>query len=304
MKRMITATLRLGARVYRRACLARLKGKSDWRQLETGIEMFVDPEDSHDRMFYLHTYEPHLVRIIRRIVKPGDCCLDVGAHKGYLSLLLGKAAGASGCVFSFEPDSRARLWLERNCDRNGYNVVVLPYALGDENGTCEFALSRELGWSSRFPNELAQAVGIEKVAVPVRRLDELVWQGELAVDLERLSFVKIDVEGSELLVLQGMRELLTRTKPVLWVEINHRSLRAGGFSAQQVEGLLKDLGFSLYVPRLQRRFLLLPSVRLDPVTDLAAQYPDFTNILAARNSEHDFPASWISYGSARKSQSR
>ena len=244
--------------------------------------MQIDPADRMDQAFYLGTYDPWLTHVMRRCVRRGDTCLDVGAHKGYVAMRLAKLVGPGGRVFAFEPDPRARVCLEDHCRRNRLpQVSVIPYALGSGTGNLAFSLSEKLGWSSFFPNEEARATVMDTVGVPVRSLDQLRRDGEVELDPARLSFVKIDTEGAEHLVLDGMRELLGASLPTLWLEVNRGSLEAAGVRPDRLETLLRQLGFALFLPCRFRRFAV-PRVVLEPVRDLGQRSEAVYDLLASK----------------------
>ena len=242
--------------------------------------MQIDSSDWHDRDYYFGLFEQCLPLLINGVVAPGDTCIDVGAQKGYVSLLLGHRVGPRGRVFSFEPDNRARVLLEEHARRNAYSISAFPFALGETRGICTFTLSSVLGWSSRFPNELQHPTSVGVIEVPTRSVDNLVTSAELDIDLARLSLVKIDAEGSELFILKGMRDLLASADPVLWLEVNPASLAAAGCNPCQIQDFLSSLGFSLYLPEFSRRSYLFPHLTLRKVANLA-RYPCM-NVVAAR----------------------
>jgi FkbM family methyltransferase len=264
---------------YREARVSLMGKRTSWRNVGRGVKMLIDPNDFMDRSFWLGTYEPALILFLSRFLKKGDVCLDIGSQKGFVAFQMGRIVGEEGRVLAFEPDPRAFRYLQEHCDRNRFsNVSVFPYVLGDQDSECQFSLTSQLGWSSRFLNPVARAAAVEQVRTRVRALDRLVESSELLIDTAKLAFVKIDVEGSEQLVLSGMRNLLTKSSPVIWVEINLESLRAGGFSASDVNAELARLGYSLYIPRLERRlagsrlsFKRLPEIQsVRESVDLAA----------------------------------
>ncbi len=243
--------------------------------------MEIDPGDFMDRAFYLHQYDPVLVHSVPRLLTGGGTCIDIGAHKGYVTMLFARAVGLEGKVFAFEPDEQARAFLLRNCRHNGMqNVQVFDCALGQEDGTCTFALSSQMGWSSRFPNQEARPTIVREIEIPLRSLDGLIASGDLAVQPERVQLIKIDAEGSEPFVLAGMRTFLAVNRPVLWLEINHGSLKAAGSSAHELERQLANLGYGLFAPRWQRRGLVLPYVYLEPVYDSEQQVLGNTDVVA------------------------
>ena len=126
-------------------------------------------------------------------------------------------------------------------------------------------LSKVLGWSSRFPNELAKTAIEETVEVKVNSLDEMIARKEIVIDANRLSFIKLDAEGSEPLILKGMSGLLSTAKPVLFMEVNYDSLAAAGSSPQELQGILHDLQLDIYQPEYHS---YPRNLRLRPVTDL------------------------------------
>ncbi len=267
-----------------------------WRGVGGTICMQIDPTDWMDRAFYLGAYEPHLVELIATTVRPGDVCFDVGAQKGFITLHLAKAVGPGGRVIAFEPDPRAMEVLTSNVQRNGYRQVSLQaYAVGDCDSRCAFGLSRQLGWSSRFPNDMAKPTVESTISVQTRSLDDIVKEMGIAPQTHRLSFIKIDAEGSEPLILQGARETLERFRPTVHVEVNKPSLRAGGYSAASVEALLRPLGYQLYTIRFQRTgWLQRRRLSLVPVTSLTSDIGDHEDVLAVSSlkSFGEVPSCW------------
>jgi FkbM family methyltransferase len=253
-----------------------------WRLVSGKFYMQIDPRDPMDRSFYFGAYEQHLVRLIAATVRPGDVCIDVGAQKGFITSHLAVAVGPGGQVMAFEPDPRAMQALASNVRRNGFEQVK-PFAcaLGDCDGACEFVLSRQLGWSSRFPNEAAQAVVASTTSVCTRRLDDVLAEAGVRPETHRLSFLKIDAEGSEPLILPGARETIERFRPAIHIEVNKASLRAGGFGTDSIESLLRSLDYELFAISFRRSgWLLQHRLCLTRVASLASDIQDFQDVLA------------------------
>ncbi len=243
--------------------------------------MHIDPRDWMDRGFYLGSYEPHTVRLIAATVQPGDVCIDVGAQKGFLTLHLAKGVGPAGHVIAFEPDPRAMEALRLNVKRNGFEQVRLySCALGDSDSSCRFALSHQLGYSSRFPNDIAKPTVESTISVRTRRLDDIVTEAGFAPETHHISFVKIDAEGSEPLVLQGAQETLRRFRPAVHIEVNKSSLYAGGFSADSIQTLLSPLNYQLYAIRYRWTGWLQRRLSLIPVTSLTSDIGGCEDVLA------------------------
>lgn len=253
-----------------------------WRVIKGQFEMSIDPTDYMDRKFYLGTYSQPLIRLIDTIVRPGDVCVDVGAQKGYITLHLANAVGRMGHVLAFEPDPRAMKVMYGNVRRNNFEQVSLyDCGLGNGDGVCEFALSSQLGWSSRFPNEIAKATVASTTRITVRPLDEIVAEANIAPQTHRLSFIKIDAEGSEPLILEGAQKTLKNFSPLLHIEINRASLRAGNFSVSAIDVLLDALDYDLYAIAFRRSgWRQKRSVSLSSMASLESEVHDCQDILA------------------------
>jgi len=151
-------------------------------------------------------------------------CWDVGAHFGYHSLALA-AQGAR--VVAFEPNTHNAARFRENLERNpalATRIKLRPEALSDHDGTVEFLESADLVETSSGSHLAAATVplaaatyeGFLPVKVPCMRADSLVASGEVPP-----AVMKIDVEGAELLVLEGAGELLRRYHPLLLIEVHH-----------------------------------------------------------------------------------
>ncbi|HXM98078.1 MAG TPA: FkbM family methyltransferase [Candidatus Dormibacteraeota bacterium] len=282
---MIRSAVRKVRGYLQTARLRALGTEPGWAQVEGGFEMFIDPNDSLDQEFYLGTFEPAMRELIAQVVRAGDTCLDIGAQKGYVSLTMAQAVGDSGKVFSFEADARAAEKFLANVKRSKQSSIhLMQFALGEKEGTCTFVLSDVLGWSSRFPNELAKNAVHKVVEVPMHSLDAIIERKELDVNFEKLSFIKMDVEGSEPFVIKGMRKLLATARPIVFLEVNYDSLAAAGSSAEEVQELLQDLGYNLYHPSIDRYFR---KVSLEPCNNLSGLRPTnshFTNVVAVHRA--------------------
>jgi FkbM family methyltransferase len=166
---------------------------------------------------------------MKQRVKRGMTVIDVGADKGYNTLLAARRVGASGKVHAFEPLERAREQLIRNLAANGYsNVVIHDVALFDEDKHLAMSGSRLAG---------GDATSVDRVhCVPFDSLPA-------AVATARIGFVKIDVEGAEFNVLKGMRRMLARDRPEILVEVHPPQLRTFGYSVAALVSFLESLGY-------------------------------------------------------------
>lgn len=272
------AALRAGWAQVRRWQVRRLGDQPQWRRVAAGFWMRIDPAHTMDLAYYFGVYEPALVRLIAALVRPGETAVDVGTHKGYVTLLLARAVGPAGRVLAVDADHRAFAEMAENCRRNGFpQVRPVLCAVGDRPGSCRFALTSAAGNSSRFPNQVAAAAVETVVEVEQQPLDALLAAGGIAH--ESVSFVKMDCEGSEPLALAGMPRVLA-ARPALYMEINRASLAAGGFTAASIEAPLRAAGYHIYSVSWRRSLLRRVQVALAPVADLQSVADDCCEVVA------------------------
>lgn len=161
---------------------------------------------------YHGTYEPEVTLLLRRLLRPGDVFLDIGANLGFLSAVALDCVGPEGTVHAFEPVPSCYERLQRLAQLNPERRFhVHPFALGEAEGTTTMYLSGDgnPGWNTAVlglmnPDEVASSVH-----VPLRRLD--VFMAASGVD--SVALIKIDVEGGEFPVLQGLSGYFSSAAP-------------------------------------------------------------------------------------------
>jgi FkbM family methyltransferase len=205
----------------------------------------------------LQTFETGELAFAEGFLRPGMTVLDIGAHQGLYTLLASRRVRPSGRVFSFEPSPRERRALRLNlainfCD----NVAVQSLALGSEETTADLYVVDEYntGYNSLKPPRVAQAT--RAVPVKIGTLDH--WLGEKKID--RVDFIKLDVEGAELSVLKGASKSLARMRPVLLVEVAQIRTAAWGYEAVEIVRFLQNIGYQW--------FEILDGGKLRPVTQI------------------------------------
>jgi len=175
--------------------------------------------------------EPGVQEALRRHVGEGTVVYDIGANIGFFSLLAARFAGAAGRVESFEPLPGAAAGLRRNIALNDARTVhVHEVAVAASSGRAELLSVDEGGWSHLADRGWHPRTE-EVLEVDVVTVDALVADGLAAPDV-----VKIDVEGSERAVLEGMRETIAHHAPVVICELHATNL--------ELVALMDDLGYS------------------------------------------------------------
>lgn len=177
-------------------------------------------------------------RLLDRFVRSGSTVVDVGANIGYNTIRAARLAGAAGRVVAVEPTSDNLAVLRGNVAAAGLtNVRVEPVAAGSASGTRDlFVRGPKSAVNSLFPQSCYASV-TDIVRVPVVPLDELVPRGA--------DVVKIDVEGAELDVLEGMPRILRTSAPVLIVEWHPMLQRLAGYAADALPQWLLRRGWQV-----------------------------------------------------------
>lgn len=176
-------------------------------------------------------------RMIRKLIRPGTICFDIGAHIGYYSLLMSKWVGPAGKVISFEPMPYTYSFLTANAQRNGArNIVAKQSAVGHQVGYVQMAsaINQRLGWSS-----IADSGDI---TVSCTSVDAEVETNSL----KTVDFIKIDVEGYELNVLRGAEETIKKLQPQIMFEVNDNALRRHSTDFAGLEDFFRSHKYSLF----------------------------------------------------------
>jgi FkbM family methyltransferase len=164
-----------------------------------GFRWIQRPGKDDHLAFWQH--EPELTR--RLANQKGKTFIDVGAHVGRYSI---RCASHFDTVWAWEPGATQREGLLQNCRNNNVqNVIVVPFAAWYENGWVPYG-SRENDAQSNVLHQRGQ-----EHIIPARRVDNLVRSADV---------VKIDVEGAEVQVLEGLDSILSYCHPRLFIEIH------------------------------------------------------------------------------------
>ena len=158
-------------------------------------------------------YECHY--FVRNLIRPGNWVLDIGANLGYYSVLFSDLTGPYGKVFSVEPVPLYRRVLARNL-RQRANVVILPYALGERAGQVRMGIPGGQPHRHGLTRILEKG---ERATVPEQFEVEIRPPQEVFGALERLDYIKCDVEGYEGHVLPLMQVYIDRHRPLVQVEL-------------------------------------------------------------------------------------
>jgi FkbM family methyltransferase len=199
-----------------------------------------------DRRILYDLFEDAEAQFFQRYLQPGMTVLDIGAHHGFYSLIASRAVQPGGAVHSFEPSPRERVQLLRNLRLNRCgNLTVYSNALGafHSKATLYLVQGNQDGCNSlRQPDGVPATLSVEVEVVPLD--DFLKNRG-----LQDIDFLKMDVEGAELSVLQGATGLLNSSqRPVILAEVSDLRTKAWGYAAREILAYLEQKGFRWFEP--------------------------------------------------------
>jgi len=163
-------------------------------------ELIVTANDDVGRaIYYRGNYEPTETQYLRQVIREHDICVDVGANIGYYSTLMASLAH-QGQIHAFEPDPTSYAMLQLNVRLNRLsNVVLNQKALGEQSGEVPFVLASDRAFSGLMDTGRKPVERITNVTLTT--LDQYLRE----TGLERIDFLKADVEGAEGAVVRGAR---------------------------------------------------------------------------------------------------
>ncbi len=181
-----------------------------------GAQMWLDLQSEKD--YWLGTYEVDLQEAIRQQVKPGWVVYDVGANIGYISLLLARAVGLRGQVHAFEalPGNVSRLEQHVQANGQGPCVRVNAMAVVAESGPVAFLVGPSGAMGKVSGSAGREGAHREAIQVAGMALDDYVYQEGNPPP----QAIKMDIEGGEVLALQGMTRLLAEARPLVFLELH------------------------------------------------------------------------------------
>ncbi|MDD3150254.1 MAG: FkbM family methyltransferase [Candidatus Gastranaerophilales bacterium] len=236
-----------------------------------GFKLYLNlQEDSvvEKDIFYTGTYEPGILDVMKKTLYPGDIFIDAGANIGLMSIHAAKLVGENGKVLSFEPEPNTLKILNKNIAINNLkNISVYNCGLGsiEESQIIYDAICKNRGMASLMQSSEVKSGGTQII---VRKLDDILAEN----NLEKVKFLKIDVEGWELEVLKGAKNLLaSENAPIICIEyFVTRKIQNG--TPDDIVQMLKDNDYRIF--------------KLDKGTYKISKLKDISNIKKIKRDEN------------------
>lgn len=226
----------------------------------------LGPKEGSRGIFLFREDYESLLSFGHRLVKPGDVAIDVGANQGIYCCAFGAAVGSGGYVIAVEPIPRQVQRLKSNIDINGFkHCFVIQKAISDREGSASLELANGDTSASIMAAEKRNCIKVETTSI-----DQIVKKNKLP----RVDFIKLDVEGAELLALQGAVNTLKEFHPTLSIEAADSAL------FMKVRAFLTPLGYRLCI--FDKMGQLVPVENFTcPIDNVICCHEDvFENILA------------------------
>ncbi len=189
------------------------------------IELVMD--NYIDISVYFEAYEHLICRLIRNNLSRDGVFIDIGANIGYISML---ASRSGGSVLAFEPHPILYKRLLRNIDINSLaNINAHNFALSDEAGEAELYSPRDGHHGGTSLQNQGWEDDADAFTVPTKRLDDVLPESVRSVE-----FMKIDVEGAELLAIKGAEKTISKFRPTILCEYQRSTAARFGYDPIEI----------------------------------------------------------------------
>jgi FkbM family methyltransferase len=215
-------------------------------EIDDKLRLFIDLADSVIGWGIIRgKYETNELDFIRRTVKSGQTVIDIGANIGLFTITMASLIGTTGKLYAFEPlETHANL-LARSIAENNFadRIVLERAAVSDKPGQGQLiSASETINAGGAYLNQQGEALpaGHQSDEVALVTLDTYPMQ-------RPVHFIKIDVEGAELLALRGARSLLKEDQPAIISEVHPAQLRkVSGCTAAEFVNEIEGLNYNCY----------------------------------------------------------
>lgn len=240
IKQVISFIYRRYQKFKQRSRLIRTEGSLGLYQTHDGRYYYLDNRKYLDRkIIETGVFEEDTTRAIRKLVKPGDVVMDIGANIGDLTVVMAQILDGSGKIYAFEPQREYLNILKKTSSINQINNLEI-YSIGLSDQTYSKisysdGITASLHWTQLTKPKSSQVIKLTT-------LDQFV----LKHHLNRLDFLKIDVDGHEPAILKGGLNSIKKFKPTILLEVSHPHYLHYGITAWDFYKFLKKHRFNIY----------------------------------------------------------
>jgi FkbM family methyltransferase len=209
--------------------------------LDKGFTMKFDLQDPEQLKiyFYGHYHERYETLLIQRVLEQGDVFWDIGANIGYFVLAAAAALANTGKVVAFEPMAAAWQNLTDNLALNSFtNIRPVRLAVSETRGEAVLYSAGDFA-------DTSANIFLAKEAEGKKEVIQTITLDEFAREMSKLppTLIQMDIEGAELAVLKGGRDLIRSARPLLMIELEPKTLKALGLSKADFLAELSPYGY-------------------------------------------------------------
>ncbi len=211
------------------------------------FEMYLDlVTPGISKTLFVHkTREDDMIQVIKEVLKPGMTVIDCGSNIGFYPLLEANILKNSGAIYAIEPDQRNYKLLEKNITLSPYGKIIKPYemAVSNQNGVSKMFVAEQSNLnklSSKDDKTFSKRHVVDgTVDVKTITMDDFCNHENIIPD-----FIRMDIEGFEVEVFQGMKNLFTNAKSgfMVFLELHPHAYSEERSFAGELEKLFK-LGY-------------------------------------------------------------
>ncbi|HBK82768.1 MAG TPA: hypothetical protein DDZ41_04090, partial [Flavobacterium sp.] len=198
--------------------------------------------------FHGKNRERKTMELFAKLIRENDTIFDIGGHIGYVTIYFSSLA-KGGKIYVFEPAYSNLPYLKYNV-KSKENITIIEKGVWNFNGELKLYIEHITGQNSSFIKDFypyletkknafcKEKEKIEEVLVKVVKLDDFIQQVNAVPNL-----LKIDAEGSEYEIIQGMLNILEKTRPILMIEIR--------YNHKKIYDIMKEKGYIIFDPTLK-----------------------------------------------------
>lgn len=215
-------------------------------------------------------FEKTITNYVKSSVKEGQFVIDVGANIGYYSVLLSGLVGSDGKVFAFEPEKSNFTILKKNLLVNKIkNVTAENVAVSNKSGKTKLYISKIAG-QHKIYHPKSEILRIDDTNMIT--IDDYLQNNN--IDARKISLVKIDVEGVEYAVIEGMKSILSNDTITIILEFSPKLMLEFGKDPTELIKMLIQYGFEIFLVNEKNNKIskIQPNSILNKINNIGTPY--------------------------------
>jgi FkbM family methyltransferase len=212
----------------------------------TDMKFVCDPVDERIapiEILNFNQYEKSDFEMVLKLLEDGMTVFDIGANFGWYVLNISKKFPKSH-IFAFEPIPKTFDYLSKNVSLNGIsNVSIFNFGFSNQEGKFELFYYPEGSGNASLTN-VSGLTDVEKIVCSIRKMDAFTDENNVHPD-----FIKLDVEGAELFVMQGGIKTIEQDRPIIFAELLRKWSAKFNYHPNELIDLLKDSGYRCFITK-------------------------------------------------------